>query len=131
MLKRTELKEIASKYKVRLSSVEKDYAQNWLIKQLNSIYIAMKGGTGLRKVYFKEYRFSEDLDFTLLTDVSLRQLTTKLNTAVELAKEESGINFTSAVLYKQTDTGYKYKVGFRILQDVIIQIDITKRENEP
>lgn len=131
MLKRSELKEIASKYKVKLSSVEKDYAQNWLIKQLNSIDIALKGGTGLKKVYFKEYRFSEDLDFTLLTDVSLKQLTKKLNSAIELAKEESGINFANVALDKETDTGYKYKVGLRISQDIIIQIDITKNENEP
>lgn len=131
MLKRNELKEIASKHKIKLSSVEKDYTQNWLIKQLNSIDIAMKGGTGLRKVYFKEYRFSEDLDFTLLTDVSLWQLTKKLNIAIELAKEESGINFASVALDKETDTGYKYKVGFQISQDIIIQIDITKKENDP
>ncbi|WP_245535939.1 nucleotidyl transferase AbiEii/AbiGii toxin family protein [Psychroflexus torquis] len=28
--------------------------------------IVFKGGTVLKKVYFEDYRFSEDLDFTLL-----------------------------------------------------------------
>ena len=52
------------------NTVEKDYVLNWLLLgifsnvQLNTQWI-FKGGTCLKKCYFKEYRFSEDLDFTL------------------------------------------------------------------
>ena len=30
--------------------------------------LAFKGGTVLKKAYFEDYRYSEDLDFTLLDD---------------------------------------------------------------
>lgn len=33
-----------------------------------------KGGTALRKCYFEEYRFSEDLDFTVLDIISVKSL---------------------------------------------------------
>jgi predicted nucleotidyltransferase component of viral defense system len=95
VVKDTELKSVAGKYKVKLSKVECDcdYAQNWLLKNLNEINMALKGGTGLRKVYFKEYRFSDDLDFTLLEDITKRTLTNKIDKAIKKAKDESGINF--------------------------------------
>ena len=34
----------------------------------------LKGGTALRKCYFEEYRFSEDLDFTVLDIISVESL---------------------------------------------------------
>jgi hypothetical protein len=50
--------------------LEKDYALSYLlagIGQTHSLYgsLAFKGGTALRKCYFRDYRFSEDLDFSL------------------------------------------------------------------
>ena len=50
--------------------VEKDYAIGYVlagvcaVPDLNS-RLVFKGGTALRKAYFKDYRFSEDLDFAL------------------------------------------------------------------
>ena len=101
MVKDTELKSVAGKYKVKLSKVERDYAQNWLLKNLNEINMALKGGTGLRKVYFKEYRFSDDLDFTLLEDITKRTLTNEIEKAIKKAKEESGINFTGITDFEE------------------------------
>jgi len=39
--------------------VERDYAQNWLLFRLSKTFIkmALKGGTGIRKVYIENYRF--------------------------------------------------------------------------
>jgi len=41
------------------STVERDYAQNWLLFRLSKTFIkmALKGGTGIRKVYIENYRF--------------------------------------------------------------------------
>ncbi|MGB9835092.1 MAG: hypothetical protein ACPLPW_09030 [bacterium] len=44
MVGKTELKITATKYGVKLSTVERDYAQNWLLKHLNEINMALKGG---------------------------------------------------------------------------------------
>ena len=130
MVKNTELRALAIKYGVTLSTVERDYAQNWLLKNLIDVNMALKGGTGLRKVYFKDYRFSDDLDFTLLDNIGERILTDKISNAIMKAKDESGINFTGISSFVKSNTGYKYKVGFVMSQSMHIQLDITTFDNE-
>jgi predicted nucleotidyltransferase component of viral defense system len=49
--------------------VERDYAQSYVLLGIAShpvLYdtLVFKGGTALKKVYFDDYRFSEDLDFS-------------------------------------------------------------------
>jgi predicted nucleotidyltransferase component of viral defense system len=49
--------------------IEKDYILSWVLagiaanKKLQN-ELVFKGGTALKKCYFGNYRFSEDLDFT-------------------------------------------------------------------
>ena len=52
--------------------LEKDYALGYLLAGMAQIPILsdsliLKGGTALRKFYFVDYRFSEDLDFSAVT----------------------------------------------------------------
>jgi uncharacterized protein len=53
--------------------LERDYCLAWFLVGLSRVplhkRLAFKGGTALKRCYFGDYRFSEDLDFTLLTDV--------------------------------------------------------------
>ena len=56
---------------VPLWILEKDYALAYLLAGMAQIpalsnALVLKGGTALRKFYFADYRFSEDLDFSLL-----------------------------------------------------------------
>src|SRR5689334_8139908 len=48
--------------------IEKDYLLSYLLAGLSAVPelrgLRFKGGTALKKVYFGEYRFSEDLDFS-------------------------------------------------------------------
>ncbi len=53
----------------------------------------LKCGTGIRKLYIANYRFSDDLDFTLLEKIDRRDLEDEISNAVKDAKEESGIKF--------------------------------------
>jgi len=51
-------------------TIEKDYILTWLLhalakSSLNPL-LAFKGGTAIKKIYVPDYRFSEDLDFTVL-----------------------------------------------------------------
>ena len=70
MIDKNEIFGIAKKQKVPISTIEKDYVLSWFLaaiqhqKELFNNWI-FKGGTCLRKCYFENYRFSEDLDFTL------------------------------------------------------------------
>lgn len=49
--------------------------------------LVMKGGTALRKLYFADYRFSEDLDFTALGAPSGDDLEAGLRSAARRARE--------------------------------------------
>ncbi len=49
--------------------IDLDYSLGWFLLGLRSMSdsfmgLIFKGGTCLRKCYFSDYRFSEDLDFT-------------------------------------------------------------------
>src|SRR5665648_426365 len=55
--------------------IEKDYILSWVLagiaanKKLQN-KLVFKGGTALKKCYFGNYRFSEDLDFTAKEDIA-------------------------------------------------------------
>jgi predicted nucleotidyltransferase component of viral defense system len=53
--------------------LERDYCLAWFLIGLSRTplreRLAFKGGTALKRCYFGDYRFSEDLDFTLRADV--------------------------------------------------------------
>ena len=74
VIKRQEILDFADRFRLRPDTVEKDYVLGWVLaaisadKDLAGQWV-FKGGTCLKKCYFETYRFSEDLDFTLL-DVS-------------------------------------------------------------
>jgi len=66
--------------------LEKDYALSYLlagIAQVDKLVdtLVLKGGTALRKFYFPDYRFSEDLDFT--ATARLRTVDSDIDAAVK------------------------------------------------
>jgi len=70
MISKTELLAHAKKFGLSPQVIEKDYVLGWVLAgifsqtELKDAWL-FKGGTCLKKAYFKSYRFSEDLDFTL------------------------------------------------------------------
>ena len=132
-----EIKAIARKKRVPESTVERDYAQNWLLFGLSKTFLkmALKGGTGIRKVYIEDYRFSDDLDFTLLEEYDRETIRRELLKGVRIARKESGISFEESIAFKETPNGYEATVYFRIIRalgsPLKIKIDLTKKENEP
>lgn len=71
MIRSGEIQQKAREVGVRDQQIEKDYVLSWILlgvahhEQLREVMV-FKGGTALKKIYFEDYRFSEDLDFTLL-----------------------------------------------------------------
>ncbi|MBI4241828.1 MAG: nucleotidyl transferase AbiEii/AbiGii toxin family protein [Candidatus Rokubacteria bacterium] len=54
--------------------LERDYLLSWILAGINQVDVlrdtlVFKGGTALKKCYFGDYRFSEDLDFTAVGSV--------------------------------------------------------------
>jgi len=73
MIKPGEISLKAREVGVRDQQIEKDYMLSWILQAVAqheqlSKAIVFKGGTVLKKIYFDDYRFSEDLDFTLLNN---------------------------------------------------------------
>lgn len=132
MIKQSEIKNISRQYVVPISTIERDYTQNWILSFLPKM--AFKGGTCLRKVYFKEYRFSDDLDFTLLEETDIANLEDKISNAIQQAKTRSNIEFIDEINSKEVKNGYSFDIYFRITRftgsPLKIKLDITKNQNE-
>lgn len=97
MIKPGEIQKKANQVGVRDQQIEKDYILSWILwgvanhEQLSKT-VVFKGGTVLKKVYFEDYRFSEDLDFTLLNnEISNEQIFEWFNEIFDLIKEEANI----------------------------------------
>lgn len=134
MITQNEIRQKAREHEVPVSTIERDYAQNWLLMALSSLPLVLKGGTGIRKVYIGDYRFSDDLDFTLLDKIDKGELEILIKKAVEEAREESGISFSEDIGLQEDVNGFEINVYFQIMQRgesrTRIKIDITKCENE-
>lgn len=92
MIDEPELKTLARTWNVQEMVVDLDYSLGWFLQVLRQTrlgeQLVFKGGTCLRKCYFPDYRFSEDLDFTLLRAASTRQLQSALDEAVDELERE-------------------------------------------
>ncbi len=97
MIKPGEIQKYAAKSKVKDGQIEKDYVITWILygisqNQFLQDNLIFKGGTVLKKAYFENYRFSEDLDFTLKNDaVSNEQIFEAFKSLFDFIKEESNI----------------------------------------
>ena len=100
MISRTELNERIREWGIREDVIEKDYVIGWTLWGIGSDphlsdSWAFKGGTCLKKCFLETFRFSEDLDFTVLPGgpSEAGQVVPLLKDALERVYEESGIDF--------------------------------------
>lgn len=97
MIHPKEINKHASQYKVSDRQIEKDYVLTWVLNGIAnhpilSKALVFKGGTVLKKFYFEDYRFSEDLDFTLVDEsLSHADLKIKLDEVFDWVKTEANI----------------------------------------
>ena len=66
---RTRLEDIRRRLGIRWEVLERDYLLSWVLAGIDAVpelrrTLVFKGGTALKKCYFGDYRFSEDLDFS-------------------------------------------------------------------
>jgi len=83
--------------RIREDVLERDYCLAWLLAVLSqsdlSAILGFKGGTALKRCYFADYRFSEDLDFTLLEAIPFEEILHRLEIVYRGVRENSGIMF--------------------------------------
>lgn len=78
--------------------IERDYCLAWFLVGLAAHPIrdrlAFKGGTALRRCWFEDYRFSEDLDFTLTGEISFPELRAALDEIFSSVEAQCGLKLT-------------------------------------
>ena len=120
MILKKEITKKSIEWKVPPETVDKDWVLGHFLSAFYSINehkekLVFKGGTALRKCYFPDYRFSEDLDFTSRT--TDYKLTRKiLNKVIKKAEESSGILFhiqeISELNFNDKLTAYQAKLKY-------------------
>ena len=90
---RRHINDIKEATKIGWDIIEQDYVLSWLlfgiskVEKLNSTLV-FKGGTALKKCYFGNYRFSQDLDFSTQGDHPRgEELLTLIGEACQIAAE--------------------------------------------
>jgi len=88
----------ANGQRVLESVIERDYCLAWFLTGLANHplrkTLAFKGGTALRRCYFGDYRFSEDLDFTMSEPADLAAILKGLDEIFAAVEKDIGLKFT-------------------------------------
>ncbi len=117
--------------------LERDYCLSWFLVGLSRSSLrdrlAFKGGTALKKCYFGDYRFSEDLDFTLTEETSWEEIERGLARVFEETWRDSGVEIRVGRLdhrsHENCHTFYlTYEGPLPRVREKTVKTDITIRE---
>ncbi len=117
--------------------LERDYCLSWFLAGLSTTsltdLLAFKGGTAIKKCYVPDYRFSEDLDFTLREVVTFEKIQEHLALVFENVEKESGIKFQISRYDRHShENSHTFYLGYEgplpgaAIKEV--KVDITIRE---
>lgn len=118
MISKQEILSVATTLELLPTSIEKDYVLGWVLYGISRHSILsewlFKGGTCLKKCYFETYRFSEDLDFTILnkTAYSKNEIINALNEIADVVYDAVGINLKTREIEVQESINKKNKATF-------------------
>lgn len=118
MIKPGEIQQKANEIGVRDQQIEKDYILSWILLGISkhkhiSKSIVFKGGTVLKKVYFENYRYSEDLDFTLLnSETPNEQIFAWFKEVFEFIKDEANIPLEIIDNNEHEDGGINFYISY-------------------
>ncbi len=99
MISSEEINAVGKEIGVGSANVERDYVFGWLLAGLYATdnelatQLILKGGNAFRKGYFRDARFSKDLDFSLQNDLNVVAFERNLRQACEFAASMSGVEF--------------------------------------
>ena len=138
MIPREEISRLSHRLQMNELVLEKDYVLTWILLGIadSTLYsqLAFKGGTALKKIYFPDYRFSEDLDFTILNEISTDDLILNIKLILNNLTKTQGLQFdiSPEKIEIRTNTLTIY-IGFRgplqaRLSSRFIKIDFTLNE---
>ena len=100
MIAESEIRRFAARWQVDPMVVDLDYGLGWFLIAFHSAgqvtqSLRFKGGTCLRKCYFPDYRFSEDLDFTAEAYLAPQHLLEAIQRATRWSIDHDGPDFVA------------------------------------
>lgn len=100
MIPLAELNAVAERYHVPADTIEKDYMICWILASLSRSPLRegwiLYGGTAIKRIYFEDHRFSEDIDLVSPQVVTLRALHEQLAEALTQARDTANVVMTVA-----------------------------------
>jgi predicted nucleotidyltransferase component of viral defense system len=118
MITSGEIQRIASKHGLRDTQIEKDYVIGWVLFGISKndflkSGLAFKGGTAIRKFYIKDYRLSEDIDFTYVDGkMDEKLLKAEFENVLYWVKKESRINLEIRDEKLHQTGNYNFYIGY-------------------
>lgn len=139
------LQKAARDMRVAQPVVEKDYALSYLLAAISAESalretLVFKGGTALKKLYFGQYRFSEDLDFTARDAPRMQELEDAVGRAtreMERALMAHGPFRVEASRYRERDPhpgdqeAFTVRVRFPWYPEPLCRIKVEITHDEP
>lgn len=97
MIPQSEIQRMAARERKQDTVIEKDYIITWVLIALAQSSLkqrlVFKGGTALKKCYLPDYRFSEDLDFTLIGQANEADLNNGFKDVMQRLAKSRGFQF--------------------------------------
>jgi hypothetical protein len=139
------IRSVAQAKQVQQFIVEKDYALSYLLATINatdglSENLVLKGGTALRKLYFADYRFSEDLDYSTRFTGAIEEMDALMNAVVfqmgDLLNQRGPFQVTSEKLtlrdpHPGEQAAYVFRVQFPGQRQPLCHLKVEITVDEP
>lgn len=97
--------------------LERDYCISWFLIGLSKSplkdILLFKGGTSIKKCYISDYRFSEDLDFTMAEETPFENIRNNLDIAFKRTYQDSGIKMSFVRYDRRThENSHTFFLGY-------------------
>jgi predicted nucleotidyltransferase component of viral defense system len=124
MIRDVEIRDRARRLGVDIELIRKDYVLNHVLAAVaeSAGDIVFRGGTALARVYWPDFRISEDLDF--LVEGTLAQATEVVEQAARVAAERTGVDLTVEPTRPDSDM-VRASVGWGEVQ---LAVDLNRAE---
>jgi len=117
--------------------LERDYCLSWFLIGLSHSplkdILLFKGGTAIKKCYFPDFRFSEDLDFTLAKELPFENIQKDLDIAFKHVHQVSGVKLHFIHHNRHThENSHTFFLGYEgplpSVSGKEVKVDVTIRE---
>src|SRR3990170_784949 len=94
MIPFAEINHFAQNFQVAFETIEKDYVISWILLCLTKSKLkdnfTFYGGTAIKRIYFEDHRFSEDIDLLSTENFSLTYILDELE-CLKYAREQANL----------------------------------------